>query len=447
MAVSPSQSTVDVFIFFGTCPTRWTDLSASQQDTCIGQTQLRRRIEGHYAWPAAGELLRQWNESGYDEYSAVLKHKNEGKLNKLFKSKGEIVARPLLYLLSISEQRYTARPFIVVSAKSDKAGEIEKTVQDAIALFRSHPRLCTFGFKYMAQRSALGLSAGTGEREATARSSGFRQVDAGQRIITVESQILNADLSVDDGIALPHVVMETTAVGGAQYPTFTGLSGVSIRVYRRDTLIGRAQKPNIATISGVIKVGDTRYALTAAHIFFDNFEGTESWALSGLYANGGNSSTFYLDAKPPRTSGPYEVILGRDDPLLENYSRTMSLGLFTVSSVQRNRSTISSGLPQVILDPELDWALVELRQPRLWMPTQLQLSAEVVCSLLPPVQNQPPPAGRILLATGVSGVVTAVSLGSVGGLVLPWSRDEIKVWVLECDIGICLPDIYLRELY
>jgi hypothetical protein len=221
-------------------------------------------------------------------------------------------------------------------------------------------------------------------------------------------------------------------LSGKLYPYLSGLSGTKIAVYRYSGDV-RGQKRNVSTLGGVFKIGGRHFALTAAHVFFDNVESTGSWADSGLYVTADGSDSFSSEIPPPEVSGIYEVVI--ENGWSQMGGLGTSIGLVAPSVLQHRKSPATEALPEVIWDVELDWALIELKNPALWEPSKLHLSPEVSMGLKPPSLDQAPPSGRLLLAAGVSGTVTAIGLKTVGGIMLPWSQHAIKAWVLECEIG------------
>lgn len=141
-------------IFFSNCSTRWGDLTPSQKDSCTGQTRLQRRIgDRYYAWPAAGELLKQWNSSGSKEYAAVLKHENERRANKLFPRRKKLIALPRLFLLSDTNSRLSATPYICIPSKD------RGSIKEIQGIFEDHSHLYNFGFPIVSYHSDIQLTA------------------------------------------------------------------------------------------------------------------------------------------------------------------------------------------------------------------------------------------------------------------------------------------------
>jgi hypothetical protein len=83
-------------------------------------------------------------------------------------------------------------------------------------------------------------------------------------------------MSDENEIITSHGETSLLPVRNKNYPAFSGLSGARIRVVIQHTGHSSKSAVRLATISSVCQIGDTYYALTAAHIFFDDFNGTES---------------------------------------------------------------------------------------------------------------------------------------------------------------------------
>ncbi|KAG8525537.1 uncharacterized protein KY384_009181 [Bacidia gigantensis] len=381
---SQPSSSNPVVTFFGTCPTCWEQLDSSQRDSCIAQTHLLRLVEGHYAWIATGELAKQWNENGYQEYSAVIEH-GRYRIGKPGLGRDRIASHELR-LLSTSSNRESATPFVIVTSRN------LRKAQETISRLQKHPRLCKFGFQYMARQGGLRLTAG--EPPSTSN--------------------------------IPSVAQHS-------------LCGARIAVYSH-TGVSRGSNKNVSTIGGVFRIRQKYYALTAAHVFFENIASTGSWADSGLYVTTESSVGGTQSAPQPEISGLYEILVeglwpyaASADGRAQDPGR--SLGLFEPQVAHRRKSPNPRASIEVIWNFESDWALIQLNGPDVCGANALQISPERMLDLKPPSQNLDPPDGTVLIAAGVSGQVLGNGLGTVGGVMLPWSSQETQAWSTETEIG------------
>jgi len=420
------QIAVQTITFFGTCPTIWDDLSADQKDSCTGQIQLRSQFEGHFAWPPAGELARQWNESGDKEYSAVKEH-TWLQIGKLGLRRSKFATHQLL-LLSTLPSRATAVPFIVVTSKS------EKVARETVKSLEHHPRLSRFGIKYMARQGGLKISAADSAfivqgDEPASGSEPTSELEAVNSfpVFAGESSTTRGGLPV-----MPNNISSTKS-------SRTRLCGARISVYRYSGG-KREQRKNVATIGGVFKIGARHFALTSAHVFFDNIECSGSWIDSGLFITYGSGHSFVQEGPLPKLSEVYDVVIEgywphTDNSVNASESGNISIGLVAPSLSHRRKTANIAALPEVIWDDQLDWALIELRDPKLWEPNILEVSSKLHLQLKAPSLDSAAPSDHVLIVAGVSGAVMGAGLSAMSGIMLPWSRHEISVWAIESETG------------
>ena len=422
-AVPPSTD----FTFFGTCPTGWDNLTPTQKESCVG-TQLIRRIEGHFAWAAAGQLLEQWNSSGEEEYSAVIAHGKAGRFRSFRHHK---IPGHELRLLSLLPDKETVAPFVIITSK-DKD---DKAARDTIERLKQHPRLARFALKYMIRQGNTRLTMGS----PTDSSSNQPELNS-KRKANFSGSRGSADAFASANAMNEIADFSRQSVKNQETQKRPeNLCGARIAVYTHSGRV-RGQNRQVSTIAGVVNVGDRYYALTVAHVFFDNVDSTKSWADSGLYVTSESSIGLRPEVPIPRSSKIYQVViesLWPHDKDLQDKSeiQSTSIGLVAPSLPHRRKDPATAALPEVIWDAELDWALIELRDPILWKPNFLITSGGGGLSLYLPPSDIRPPNGEVLIAAGVSREVNGHGLGTVGGILLPWSSREIKTWSVEGEIG------------
>ena len=421
MAAAQAATPSTDFTFFGTCPTGWDNLTSTQKESCVG-TQLIRQIKGHFAWAAAGQLLEQWNSSGEEEYSAVITHGKAGRFRSFRHHK---IPGHELRLLSLTPDKGTVAPYIIITSK-DKD---DKAARETIERLTQHPRLARFSLKYMIRQGNTRLTMGSPTNascnQPELNDKGKADSSGSRGSVHAMNEIANFSRQSEKN--------------QESQKRSENLCGARIAVYTHSGRV-RGQKPQLSTIAGVVKIGDRYYALTVAHVFFDNVDSTKSWADSGLYVTSESSIDHCPEPPIPRSSQIYQVViesLWPHDKDLQDDSEIQStaIGLVAPSLPHRRKDPATAALPEVIWDAELDWALIELRDPVLWKPNFLITSSGDELSLHLPPSDIQPWSGEVLIAAGVSRQVDGHGLGTVGGILLPWSSREIKTWSVESEIG------------
>jgi hypothetical protein len=424
MAAAQAAPPTPDFTFFGTCPTSWDNLTPTEKESCIGN-QLICQIEGHFAWAAAGPLLEQWNSSGEEEYSAVIAHGKAGIFRSFRQHK---IPGHELRLLSLLPDKETAVPFVIITSK-DKD---DKAARETIERLKHHPRIARFALKYMVRQGNTRLTMGS----PTDTSSNQPKLNCdGNDNFSGSRGSADASASANEIVDFSRQFVKNQET--QKHPE--NLCGAKIAVYTHSGRV-RGQKSRVSTIAAVVNVGNRYYALTVAHVFFDNVDTSKSWADSGLYVTSESSVGLRPEVPIPRSSKIYEVVvesLWPNDKDLQDESeiQSTSVGLVAPSLPHRRKDPATAALPEVIWDAELDWALIELRDPILWKPNFLITSGGGGLSLYMPPPDIQPPNGEVLIAAGVSKEVNGLGLGTVGGILLPWSSREIKIWSVEGEIG------------
>lgn len=435
MASTQTPTSNPTITFFGTCPTVWESLPRDQKDLCVSQVQLRCQIQGHYAWAADGELKRQWNETGYREYSAVIEYRKL-RFGRPISYRGRIPSHELR-LLSTTPSRESASPFIIITSRD------KKEAQETISRLQKHPRLCKFGFEYMARQGGLRVAAGEGSpisQNIEAPASGYLTSDAAGLVSHHHPGVQSATVNPEDRDSLAKLF--GTTVGGSPHP----LCGARIGVYKSLGPV-RDKKRNVATIGGVFPIGRKRYALTSAHVFFDNVTSSGSWADSGLYVTSNSSALAVQDTPRPEVSELYEIFVESLWPHATDADGQMhnigtSIGFFAPQLSYRRKGPNKTTASELIWDFDMDWALIELQDPLMWGHNIVEVTPGMKLELAIPLPVHDPPTGEVFVAAGVSGPVRGVGLGTVGGIMLPWSRHETMAWSIEADIGKAIRSKY-----
>lgn len=439
MAVAQAVATSTEISFFGTCPTGWNNLNTAQKASCIG-FNLKGRIGDYFGWAAAGELRDQWNKVGFKEYDAVIKcHRSRHRIYP-----------PEIRLLSISSDQSSAYPFVIIICSREKAGK------DTIARLELHPRLSRFGLRYLSRLSNTVMTMD--KREGMASDSPLIMDRNMAGLATTPGHFSHFE------IATPRVKHEqepgyfpfTVDVGSSASgkgedsrvisSSAKNLCGAKIAVYSGSASF-RNPKRNSSTIGSVLKAGNRYFALTVAHVFFGDVDTNKSWFDSGLSLNSqlnhtsrDSSNPGHNEVRDPQISESYEIVIEslwphhsdlQDGP---GISRS-AIGRVSPRITHQRRLPDAEVFPELLLDAQLDWALIELRDPSLWESNTLAASDGREVNLTLSNANISPPNDEVLIAAGTSGEVRGKCLGTVGGIMLPWSSSELHTWSVEAEIG------------
>jgi hypothetical protein len=188
---------------------RWEDLSNDDRSLCIGRELPNVKFSGMQVWRPAHCLKERWEKE------------IKSKVKRILADAGHSwTSAPKLFMLS-REGRSEARPFVVYFHGS------ERKARKAIRDLESQSDMKPLGFSYLPQGGMLVL---TGEE-------------------------------VEGSATDPQLLSQNTNHNGKQIIVCTGPVRDNVTKGKR------------ATIGGVLKFGDDKYyGLTAAHIFFNDFD-------------------------------------------------------------------------------------------------------------------------------------------------------------------------------
>lgn len=352
--VLPVDSTIT---FFGTCPTTWDDLTPEQKGSCIDPVHLTRQIDGYYAWAAVGELARQWNKNGYQEYSAVI-NQTKFHIGRSIVCREEIASYELR-LLSTTLSRERAKPFVIITSKNIKRA------REIFSRLEQHPRLSKFGLNYMARQGELRCTAGDpptpslGPINPQGKSLSCLIFGARIKLISPDAFIQS------NGNRAPTISTKSSSYNQAARTSQSSLSlcGARIAVYKHEG--GISGKKKMATIGGVFQIGGKYKALTAAYVFFDKIASEDS----GICVTTDGSSSMDQDNPRPVMSDLYEIVVESFWPhMTDGASRTtvISMGLFEPQLTRHRKGLETKNTSELIWNLEMDWALLELRNPMTW---------------------------------------------------------------------------------
>jgi hypothetical protein len=315
-------------------------------------------------------------------------------------------------------------PFVIIISK-DKDG---KTAKDTVDRLQNHYRIGRYSLKYIVRQGNVRFTVGHTGENSTTQSHSHSEEDF--------------NLSgVNDSAPMSLSMQSSEQPGHKPQPPnhLANLCGARIAVYVHSGRV-RVQQPRISTIAAVVHIGTQYYALTVAHVFFEGVDTSKSWTDSGLYTTSESSIGNRPEVPVPRSSKMYEVVVESLWPHDHNSQadagiESSFIGLVAPSLSLRRRDSVAEALPVVIWNAEMDWALIELRDPNILKTNSLITSTGGDLCINLPAAKVDPPNSEVLIAAGVSKEVVGLGLGTIGGILLPWSSQEIATWSVEAEIG------------
>ena len=104
-------------------------------------------------------------------------------------------------------------------------------------------------------------------------------------------------------------------------------------------------------------------------------------------------------------------------------------------------ATISPHRPrEVLFNRELDWALVQITDPRLWCGNEYHEAGLHVRPQLSHTREEPPDGDVIVVAELLENRI-GKSLGTKSAIKLPWTKGFVEVWAIECQSGRFITDV------
>lgn len=207
-----------------------------------------------------------------------------------------------------------------------------------------------------------------------------------------------------------------------------------------------ASKSRLATVGGVLKAGPHEYfAVTCAHVFFD-FPDAQGESDNDSDLDSDSESTKSSKSNTTRSQSPIESPTphGVFRPLKSSPMTSRQISKSADSEGQINTAThvgnafatsIFSTLPTgLFFNRELDWALVQIPDPRLWCDNEFH---EGSLHARPQIgrTREDPPEGDVLIVAELLENRTGKGLGTKSAINLPWTRGFVEVWAIECESG------------
>ena len=388
--------------------TSWISLSAEAKDQCIGVECCLYDYAGKKAWPAAGILESAWNTSISRMITDIL---NDGENQRRLRSRRVALGRrkqttflsPMLFLLSPSGDRAHAVPYTVFLVPKHGV----RIAQRAIGILVEDTSIQMYGFQYAWQVETIEISA-------------------------------NNDASSPQD--------ESSHQAGSSLCGSTVLVCPSSKINSSST--------RLTTVGGVLKMGtNAHYAMTCAHVFYDsrNDQGDsdedtsesdgETEDAEGSVASSEKLSHQSGYEKPPMHSAfsPAQAVPLDADVLAEWWvNDPISTGRHIANAFARQPASVPD--PDLLFNPKLDWALLEITDPRLWTNNSIQTMGSQIQPRLETTPRQPP-AGELIILSKSLGQSRVWGLGTKSAMNLPWAQGFVEVWAVEGTSGKCKPSV------
>jgi hypothetical protein len=204
------------------------------------------------------------------------------------------------------------------------------------------------------------------------------------------------------------------------------------------------------TIGGVISLGGKLYGMTVAHPFFEPAAclGHESSISSLPSSDSGQDADFEsesqddgegaLHATPSISHSSFEIYLEnfeileqkRPFPTAASFSRLGAISvLSTIGTFTADQSFASKHWSS-----ELDWALLDITKQQFMSPN-LVSTAHGVITPSSVKKKQDLTEARVVVASGVSGIIYTKVYPTVAQIILPSSTKMHEVWKIDCVCG------------
>ncbi|KAI1608845.1 hypothetical protein EDD36DRAFT_423174 [Exophiala viscosa] len=204
----------------------------------------------------------------------------------------------------------------------------------------------------------------------------------------------------------------------------------------------------LTTLGGVLNMGPkAHYAMTCAHVFhdfgndqddsdedtsssdgeIDDAEGSVASSEKLSHQSGDEAPTMHSVFSPAQ-----DVPLGANGLAEWWVNDPISTGRHIANAFARQPGSV---FPQNLLyNTKLDWALLEITDPRLWTDNRFQTAGSQIQPRLE-ISTRPPPSGELIILSKLLGQLKVRSLGTKSAMNLPWAQGFVEVWAVECTSG------------
>jgi hypothetical protein len=380
----------------------WEQLSEDEKLLCISSDKLNIRYNNMAAWEATGCMEEKWNDTIFVCVLSIMNnaicHSRSGHRRSSERTS------PILRMLSPTGHREDAVPYLILVSEGKKANAMLASLKDDRTMKR-------YGFRFVVERKKIHISG--------------------------------ADSTHDP------------LVFGPSRRTDSSICGRSILVRPSPA---RAPYPDrLATMGGVFELRPKRYfGLTSAHIFTestvdDESSGVESGVTSPRESSGDDDSLWpsdngrsshssaqnvsqlpdmhYVFESAPRRQYSDQEDFNRDHINLE--TEPAQIGVAFSPKQQRDYSA------DMLFNLSLDWALIEITDPKLWSANIFQTRGQVVRPRPGAGRTNPPP-GDVLVLSGTQEPLRCRSIRTKSAINVDWASGFVEVWAIECKSSTCV---------
>jgi hypothetical protein len=204
------------------------------------------------------------------------------------------------------------------------------------------------------------------------------------------------------------------------------------------------------TMGGVISLGGKLFGMTVAHPFFEPaaFLGCESSISSLPSSDSGQDEGFESDsqddggramhATPSFSHSSFEIYLEHSEFLKQKqpFPTETSFSRWGATSVLSTIGTFTAdqSFASKYWSSELDWALVKITEQQFRSPNLVSTTHNVITPSSVK-KKQDLTEARVVVASGVSGIIYTKVHSSVAQIILPRSTKMLEVWKIDCVCG------------
>ena len=383
----------------------WSELDRAEQLACISTRPCLNNYGDLAAWNAVGCLVQKWNNSICTHIKGILNHEENQKevRGRRLSNTKKYLPSPILVMLSLTGVREDAVPYIVLMHQK------LKVAKKAATLLQDDRLVAAFDFCFLAWANPIRPSAA---EKSSSQPSQLETERTDMSLCGRAIQVSSIQVS-----ALP---------------------------------LNRDSRGRLATVGGVLKLAEySYYALTSAHVFADTghedspVDGESDQEpdvvndvdFSGMNSDSDDSEN---DFSFPPAPEAHAVFLRAGSISTSPHQIPPSADQESISPRHIGNAFTDRGgeFPTMLCNPKLDWALVEITDPRFWDErNQICVQQQV---LHPDFRSarDPSPEEELVVLTEFPNLARGKSIGAKSAIELPWRAKLVEAWAVECRTGM-----------